>query len=128
MKTFKLFPCHYQIPCDTFQCHGRAAYFLGKEDAPTSTLTKVCEQCANELIASAVEFRDIAVEVHADPVPEVPFEDPGIQIDGKPIEELSNLELKRACKNLGITGYSDKKREELVKLIEEATSFTIEAN
>jgi hypothetical protein len=129
MNPFCFFPCEYKVPCDTFQCYNRATFFLGREDAPKSTLTKVCEQCANELMDSAHAIRGIEAATSADPVPEpLPFEDHGVTVDGKPIEELSNLELKRACKNLGITGYSDKKREELVRLIEEATSFTIETN
>jgi hypothetical protein len=54
MSTFKLFDCDMNVPCDTFQCFGRAKYFLGKEDAPKSTLTKVCQECANELIEDIV--------------------------------------------------------------------------
>lgn len=127
MSTFQIFPCKLVVPCDTFQCHGRATYFLGREDSPKSLLTKLCDKCANELVESMVAFKEEVV-VNGDPIiPEpLPFDDPEITVDGKPIDELSYLDLKRACKNLGITGYSDKNKEELIGMITEATNFVIE--
>lgn len=123
MSTFSLFPCTLQVPCDTFQCHNRAAFFIGKEDAPKSTLTKVCDQCANELIESAVAFRDIAVQVNADPIV---TDDPMTGVEdtllGKRIIDWEVTELKKKAKELGLTGYSQKNKAELARLIQETIS------
>lgn len=129
-NVYQIFPCHIVSPCDTFQCHERSAYFIGKPDAPKNTLTKVCEKCASELVSHIVK-NHAAVEVNADPVPNVsegdslPFE-PSIEdlleIGGKLIVDMNLKDLKAACKSLGLSGYSDKNREELIALLDEATN------
>lgn len=121
MSTFKLFETDMKVPCDTFQCHERAAYFIGKEDAPKSMLTKVCEKCATELAESILKKYENVTTVEALPFEEVE-EGFGIEVDGKLIADMNVAELKKVCKKLGITGYSDKTRTELLLAIEEATN------
>lgn len=151
-NTFQLFPTQYKVPCHTHQCHGRAAYYIGRPSQKhTGTLQLLCENCANELIENIISNHQ-QVEVNADPLPvtisadkivtgtisvgtisasdifagKLPFEPPAgeievIEIDGKLITDMTVKELKAVCKNLGITGYSDKKEKELIAMIEKAT-------
>lgn len=140
-STFQIFPCDYRIPCHTHQCHGRAAYYIGRPNQKhTGTLQVLCEKCANELVESCVAFGE-AVEVNADPVQvasvsepvanvsevpndsePLPFEDIEIEFNGKLLSDMTEKELKAACKELGIKGYSDKNKTELIALIDEATN------
>jgi hypothetical protein len=130
-ETFQLYPCDLKIPCDTFQCYGRAAYFLGKPSHPKNLVTKICDKCANELIQNVADAHSLptreekpAVEVNADPMDLHPEQFDGpveqeeeILIDGKPLKEYSVKELKTFCKEFGIKGYSDKKEAELIQLL-----------
>lgn len=115
-NTFQLFPCDIVAPCESFQCYGRAEYFLGRRYAPKTTLKNVCAKCANELIDSILSAHkvnptvDVAVEVSADPLPFEP----------EPEKELTLKELKAAAKAAGLSGYSDKNRDELITMLENA--------
>lgn len=117
MSTFGLQPTDLPVPCQTFQCYGRAAYFLGRSDAPAGTTQLVCVQCAQELKDQIFkEFIDSAAK---EPVEELPFADiePTELPEVVDFDKLTVSELKQYCKEIGIKGYSDKNREELMDLI-----------
>lgn len=71
---FGLQPTEMKIPCHTFQCFGRAKYYIGKPDSPKGTEYFVCEKCAEELkdqvLADYVAKKDEPPEVEL-----MPFED-----------------------------------------------------
>jgi hypothetical protein len=129
MGSFKLFETDMKVPCDTFQCHERAAYFIGKEDSPKSMLTKVCEKCAGELkddILSKVTFvKATAEEIEAkaegflgtivtgDFNP-LPFEEPPKEAN---LEDLTVAELKKLASEAGHEGISKKTKAELIELL-----------
>lgn len=134
-NTFQLFPCDIVAPCESFQCYGRAEYFLGRRQAPKTTLKNICGKCANELIESIVAPNaanpalNVGLEVEADPFSEQPSELPFeptiedlLEIGGKLVIDMNLKDLKAACKSLGLSGYSDKNRDELIALLDEATN------
>lgn len=141
MATYQLFPCEYRVPCDTFQCHGRAKYFIGKDDAPKNTLTKVCAECADELIHNIIDHyvthpeEDAAVEVNGDPVPqeiiEVAQASAEIQAEKLPFDDIEDdmtvKEMQEALRKinydrkLGITGIGKMNRSQLEKELEKLT-------
>lgn len=122
MSTFKLFETDMKVPCDTFQCHERAYFFLGKEDSPKSMLTKICAKCAKELvddIVSAVEVFPKATHVTGGEVPHVatayiPFEEPPKEAN---LEDLTVAELKKLAADEGHEGLSKKSKADLIKLL-----------
>lgn len=111
MSVFKLFDCDMVVPCDTFQCFGRAKYFIGKEDAPKSTLTKVCESCAQELKESIIH----------PPIESLPFTDepPKEMFFDKPVSDWTVYELREKATVLGIQGVTRKNKAELIRSIED---------
>lgn len=133
-NTFQLFPCDYKVPCQTHQCFGRGAFYIGRPNQKhTGTLQILCETCANELVSNILTSHG-NVEVNADPItltktesteeillPFEPTVSEILEIDGVPANEMTVKELKAVCKDLGITGYSDKDKEELISLIDEHT-------
>lgn len=128
-NVFQMFPVHLALPCDTHSCRGqKAAYFLGKPEDPVGTLTKVCEKCAGELVESLTIEAVAKASAELKETSLLPFEPPEpdyievLEIDGKPITEMTVKELKAACKSLGLKGYSDKKEDELIAMIEEASN------
>jgi hypothetical protein len=129
MTTFGLQPTDMKVPCSTYQCFGRAAYFLGKEDSPNGTVSYVCEQCAQELrdqltqkvlptVEEPVEHDLLPFEPEA-PEYEVQQEDKVI-----PLEDLSYLKLKSMAKEMKIEGYSTKDKAELIELIKQETKIS----
>lgn len=124
MSTFKLFETDMKVPCDTFQCHERAAFFIGKEDAPKSMLTKVCQKCANELIEDIVnsvafikaEELPSTVEIYSKGTHTVgiPFEEPPKEAN---LEDLTVVELKKLASEAGHEGLSKKTKAELIELL-----------
>jgi len=122
--SYKLFDCDLKVPCDTFQCYGRAKYFLGNEDAPKSTLTKVCETCANELIEDIVNSVQI---VNAPKAEALPFADeaPIFPIEAYSTIVLSDLtvaELKAIAADHGIEVKSKATKAEIIEAIEGAVN------
>jgi hypothetical protein len=129
MTTFGLQPTDMKVPCSTYQCFGRAAYFLGKEDSPNGTVSYVCDQCAQELkdqltqkvlptVEEPVEHDLLPFEPEA-PEYEVQQEDKVI-----PLEDLSYLKLKSMAKEMKIEGYSTKDKAELIELIKQETKIS----
>jgi hypothetical protein len=129
MTTFGLQPTDMKVPCSTYQCFGRAAYFLGKEDSPNGTVSYVCEQCAQELrdqltqkvlptVEEPVEHDLLPFEPEA-PEYEVQQEDKIV-----PLEDLSYLKLKSMAKEMKIEGYSTKDKAELIELIKQETKIS----
>lgn len=107
-----------KIPCQTFQCYGRAAFSLGKPDSPNGTAQYVCDQCAQEL-------RDSIIAEHEASKPvieaELPFEDgPEEAVSEGKLEDLKVDALKAIAEGKGITGISKKNKAELIELIEGA--------
>lgn len=49
-----LFPCTYtNIFCDTFNCRNMVRWYVGREDGPLSTVHRLCEACAKNVVATA---------------------------------------------------------------------------
>lgn len=115
MSEYKLFDCDMHVPCDTFQCFGRASFFIGKEDAPKSTLTKVCDQCANELIGYVLKSQAPAES-------DEPATD---EISFKEYEDMNYIELKSFAKRIGLTGFHNKSKPDLISMIKEATDLEL---
>ena len=107
MNTFGLHPTDLPVPCQTFQCYGRAAYFLGRIDAPQGTTQLVCEQCASELKAQII----INALPKAEPIP--PTDDP---MTG--IEDLKVAELKDLAETKGLKVPSKATKAEIITLLE----------
>lgn len=121
MSTFKLFETDMKVPCDTFQCHERAAYFLGKEDAPKSMLTKICQKCADELVEDIMKAfpvyqgEEITAEpIESDSIITIPFEEPPKEAN---LEDLTVVELKKLASEAGHEGISKKTKSELIELL-----------
>jgi hypothetical protein len=119
LSTFGLQPTDLKVPCQTFQCYGRAAYFLGKSDAPAGTTQLVCEQCAQELKDQIFkEFIDSAAK---EPVEELPFAD-HVEVDEvHPVDlhELKVADLKELAAREGIDVPSKATKAEIIHLLEE---------
>lgn len=117
--TFQLFPCEYKVPCQTHQCFGRGAFYIGRPNQKhTGTLQILCEKCADELVQNILDSK------HEVPTPTIDPEQPldVIMIDGVPVTNMTVKELKEICKDLGCAGYSAMNKEELIRLIDEVTA------
>lgn len=128
MTTFGLQPTDMKVPCSTYQCFGRAAYFLGKEDSPNGTVSYVCDQCAQELKDQLTQKVLPTVEepVEHDLLPFEP-ETPEYEVQEDkviPLEDLSYLKLKSMAKEMKIEGYSTKDKAELIELIKQETKIS----
>lgn len=106
-NTFQLHPCDLDIPCQSFQCYERAAFYLGKKDAPRGTETIICQKCADELIDSIIKTKG-SIEINGDPLP---LSDETF---------FSMKELKEQAKALGIH-YVGVKKEDLIQKIRDAS-------
>jgi hypothetical protein len=121
MSKFGLYPTDMKISCSTFQCYGRAAYYLGKDDSPNGTTTIICQECADSLIGN------IVLE-HANPIPqELPFEptneelaEPADMLFDRPVSDWTIAELKEKAAELGLEVKSKMNKADLVHLIEGA--------
>jgi hypothetical protein len=115
VSTFGLQPTDLPVPCQTFQCYGRAAYFLGRSDAPAGTTQLVCVQCAQELKDQIFKELNV-VEVEALPFTDIePTEDPMTDYS-----ELKVAELKDLAESEGIKVPSKATKSEIISLLEEA--------
>lgn len=121
MSTFGLYPTDLKVPCSSFQCYGRAAYFLGKEDAPNGTYTIVCEQCASELKEQLQPANVVEVEAKPFLDEEIPFTDLPEEVeDIQSLEDLTVKELKEIAEAENIHLPSKATKPEIIKLLEEA--------
>lgn len=46
----QFYPCKLYVPCETFNCRNRAAWSIGRPDAPVSTNYYVCDKCARSIV------------------------------------------------------------------------------
>lgn len=54
MSKAQFFKCHHTtLPCDTYGCSSRAAWFIGRTDGPLSVTWKVCQACAENIFHTA---------------------------------------------------------------------------
>jgi hypothetical protein len=130
MSHFGLQETDMKVPCSTYQCFGRAAYYLGKEDSPNGTVPYICEECAQELRDQIINKVIPTLEkVESPEVELMPFEPDApvyeIQPEDKVVdlESLSFLKLKSMAKEMKIEGYSDKSKAELIELIKKETNI-----
>lgn len=123
MGKFRLLETDMKIPCDTFQCHERTAYFLGREDSPKSMLINICQKCADELILDIQKnytvIEEVAIQdatisnIEAGKI-SIPFEEPPKEAN---LEDLTVAELRKLAADEGHEGLSKKTKPELIKLL-----------
>ena len=109
MSTFGLQPTDMKITCHTFQCHNRAAYFIGRPDSPRGTEYYVCDQCANELIENVVNSVEFIEE------PENKKTEIEMLLD-KPVSEWTVAELKDKAEEIGLPVKSKMNKADLIRL------------
>lgn len=117
MSTFGLYPTDMPVPCQTFQCYGRAAYFLGRSDAPGGTTQLVCDQCAQELkdhITAELNVKSAEVE----PLPFTDIEDAAV-IEVKDFKDMTVAELKSFAESIDVAIPSKATKAEIISLLEE---------
>lgn len=119
MGHFRLVETDMKIPCDTFQCHERTAYFLGREDSPKSMLINICQKCADELIIDIQKHYTVVETVEVLPlgthvIETVPFEEPPKEAN---LEDLTVSELKKLAADEGHQGWSKKTKSELIQML-----------
>lgn len=118
MSTFGLQPTDLPVPCQTFQCYGRAAYFLGRSDAPAGTTQLVCVQCAQELKDQIFKELNV-VEVEALPFTDIEDEAPDVT-DAKEFKDMTVAELKTFAESIHVSIPSKATKAEIISLLEEA--------
>lgn len=115
---FGLQPTGIYTSCHTYQCYNTASHFLGHPDSPNGTVYYLCDQCAGELKNQVIEEY---VGNGKTPIVELmPFEDvpEGVEVEAKAtFEEMTVAELKSFCREAGVTGYSDKTKDEIIELL-----------
>jgi hypothetical protein len=111
MSTFTLTPTDLKVPCQSFQCFGRAAYLLGKENSPRGTEFIICGECAQELVENIlVDFAPMEDNPESN-------DNQDDMLDGKLIADWTVPELKEKAESLGLTKLSKLNKAELVAAI-----------
>lgn len=115
---FGLQPTGIYTSCHTYQCYNTATHFLGHPDSPNGTVYYLCDQCAGELKEQVISAhlmdatKDIPSALTFEDVPE------SVEVEAKAtFEEMTVAELKSFCREAGVTGYSDKTKDEIIELL-----------
>lgn len=131
---FQMFPTEYGF-CETQMCHRKASFYLGRPDCNPGNHRTICKKCADELVKNIIneygpeEEPEAEEEMDAGEVLEAVNEDKDVEAHGGSIMDLEGMtvaSLKNTAKELELTGYSNKDKDELIEMIQ-AEADRIEA-
>ena len=132
----QLFPTKLGSYSDVYASREKTAYRVGRPDGSPMSCYNLSEREAKELLENLPEELLDHVKEHfglvegesgelvpeteaTELIEEVKEETEALESleDGKPLEEMTGDELRDLCKQLGLTGYSRMKNDEMVELL-----------
>lgn len=117
-------PYKYRVRCDIYKCSNLAKYTIGNVGEPSNTRINLCEECLQGIIDAVPEEM---LQKRVEKMLEKKLEELSKQAEnteneqkqgnGDELESKTVKELREMAKEKGIEGYTNMKKDELIKAL-----------